>query len=122
MTPHEPSVRPERGPAPAAREPDRAVIVIGGPVDPGVLAVLCADVERLLAAGDVQVVVCDVQPYPAADLRLVEALARLALSAKRHGRRVRVRHASWKVRRLLALAGLDDVLPCEGAASVEVRR
>jgi ABC-type transporter Mla MlaB component len=110
----------ESPPGPAVTESDRAVVVLAGPLDPDSLAALIANVERLLAEGDVQVVVCDVEPYPAADLRVVETLSRLALTARRLGRRIRVRHASREVRSFLAFAGLADVLPCEG--SVQVRR
>jgi hypothetical protein len=121
-TRQDPAVPPERDPAPATPETDRAVVVMAGPLEPATLAALCAEVERLLVDGDVQVVVCDVERHPDADLRVVETLARLALTARRLGRRIRVRHASRDVQAFLAFAGLADVLPCEGGDSVEVRR
>jgi ABC-type transporter Mla MlaB component len=118
-------------PAPGATpDAERAVVVLAGPLDPATLAALTSDIERLLEERDVQVVVCDVERHPAADLRVVETLARLALTAKRLGRRIRVRHASPEVRSFLAFAGLAEVLPCEGSgpgrppggASVQVGR
>lgn len=100
----------------AAPDPDRAVVVLAGPLGPDDLAALCVEVERRLIEGDVQLVICDVERHPAADLRVVETLCRLALTARRLGRRIRVRHASRHVRAFLAFAGLADVLPCEADA------
>jgi hypothetical protein len=114
VTPDERAHDPQPPPRNAISEPEGAVVVMAGPLDADALAVLIADVERLLLDRDVQLVVCDVEPYPAADLRVVETLSRLALTAKRLGRRIRVRHASREVRAFLAFAGLSDVLPCDG--------
>jgi ABC-type transporter Mla MlaB component len=126
LTRHDPARKPI--PRSASVDQEHGVVVLAGPLDPEALATLTSQVEGVLADRDVHVVVCDVESYPAADLRLVEALARLALTAKRLGRRIRVRHASPEVRSFLAFAGLAEVLPCEDgrrgprARSVEVRR
>jgi hypothetical protein len=53
--------------------------------------------------------VCDVRALPA-DAGSVELLARLALAARRLGRRVRLRGASGELAELLAFAGLAEVL------------
>ncbi|MEO8897302.1 MAG: hypothetical protein ABI352_06915 [Candidatus Dormibacter sp.] len=51
--------------------------------------------------------VCDVDP----DAVTVDALARLQLAAHRHGCQVRLCGASDELRDLVALVGLEDVLP-----------
>ncbi|MFJ3790608.1 hypothetical protein [Kitasatospora sp. NPDC090091] len=61
---------------------------------------------------------CDLDALPAAgpgaaDLAVVDALARLRLAAARHGVRVVLRNASGPLRELLAFAGLAGVLPVE---------
>jgi anti-anti-sigma regulatory factor len=68
------------------------------------------------------VVVCDVSALAGSDLATVDALAGLALVARRLGCRVRLRHASPELRELLALAGLADVVPCAAGSAVEPRR
>lgn len=67
-------------------------------------------------------VVCDVSACTRADLELVESLARLALTARRARRPMRVRHASEELRRLLAFLGLAGCIPCDEDRSVEPRR
>jgi ABC-type transporter Mla MlaB component len=49
------------------------------------------------------------------DLAAVDALARLHLVARRGDHDVRIRGASLELRRLIALAGLLDVLPLEAS-------
>jgi hypothetical protein len=48
----------------------------------------------------------------APDAETVDALARLRLIALRQGYEVRLRNAAPRLRELLTLVGLDDVLPC----------
>jgi anti-anti-sigma regulatory factor len=54
------------------------------------------------------VVVCDVSGLVRADLDVVDALARLALAARRRGRSIEVRRACPRLRELLELTGLDE--------------
>ena len=61
-----------------------------------------------------RLVVRDLGWIDAADLATVDALARVALVARRLGRDVRVEGASPELRELLALAGLAGVVPCAG--------
>lgn len=71
--------------------------------------------ERLRAiidAGGAQVVACDVRAVTA-DARAVDALARLHLTARQLGCRLRLRHASLELEELVAFCGLGDVLPGE---------
>ena len=58
-------------------------------------------------------------PYGAADLAMVDALARLALAARRAGIVVRVAGASADLRDLVAFAGLGDVVRLEGGGQPE---
>jgi ABC-type transporter Mla MlaB component len=96
----------------ASTEPAAIVIDIGprlAPVDARALSDL---VRGLRAMGNVHLVVCDVSQIVDPDFVTVDALARLALGVRRCGCHVRLRGASPKLRELLALAGLGEVLPC----------
>ncbi len=66
-----------------------------------VILVDCAGVGRL----DV-----DLGRLDAPDLATIDALARLALAARRHSARVRVRTTNGVLEELLALAGLEVLL------------
>jgi STAS domain len=74
-------------------------------------------VSALLATSAAGVVV-DVRNAPA-DLRAVDALARLALAARRHGARIGVRCAAPDLVRLLGLTGLSNAVPLVGGSGVE---
>jgi anti-anti-sigma regulatory factor len=71
---------------------------------------LCARLTALLENSDARVVVCDVRAITNPDAVVIEALARLQLTARRLGRQILVRHASDHLRDLLALTGLRHVL------------
>jgi ABC-type transporter Mla MlaB component len=79
-------------------------------------------VRRLLAMSGAEHVVCDVDGIECPDLGTASALARLQLEARRNGGRIELRHASEDLRNLLALMGLDAVLPCVDESVVEVGR
>jgi hypothetical protein len=64
---------------------------------------------------------CEVGGLVAPDIATVDALARLALGARRAGCRVRLEHASPALRGLLALSGLVEVLPCSAGSGLEAR-
>lgn len=55
------------------------------------------------------------------DAGTIDAMARMQLTARRLGRRVRLLDASGELKDLLALTGLSDVVPCE-ELSLEARR
>jgi ABC-type transporter Mla MlaB component len=88
-----------------------AVLVVGSPVADGDAAALCARLQALIADrdGSTTDVVCDVYGV-AADVAGVDALARLALTARRLGCRISLRGASDELVRLLAFCGLRGVL------------
>jgi STAS domain len=69
---------------------------------------LCAIVD----AGHAEVVACDVGAVTAG-VGAVEALARLQLTARQLGCRLRLRHASLELEGLIAFCGLGDVLASE---------
>ena len=105
---------PENEPA-AAQVPAAAVIAgvdsvvvrLRAPLTPAACAQVCEQVRALLADGRRRTVDVDVE---VADLRVVDALVRLQLTATRARSRLRLREASADVRRLLDLTGLAAVI------------
>ena len=101
-------------------------LVIAGRVTPAAVPGLCAALESLLHDSDGTVripdgdgVDCDVGGVVHVDLTLAEAVARLALVARRAGvGRLRLRNASPELRGLLALMGLADVVDLVDADGV----
>ena len=83
---------------------------IGGPITRADLPGLCNRVCTLLEGSGADVVLCDVSGIDP-DAVTVDALARLQLAARRHGCRVKFRHASSELLELAAFIGLADVLP-----------
>jgi ABC-type transporter Mla MlaB component len=93
----------------AASSPRRVTLTIRAPL-------LCADLpglyERtcaLLVGASAEVLLCDVAEI-AADAVAVDALARLALGARRRGCEVRLRGASPELLALVDFVGVADVL------------
>jgi hypothetical protein len=68
------------------------------------------------------VVVCDVGGLGCPDLEAIDAVARLALAARRLGCGVRLENASAELRDLVTFVGLAEVLPCSIASGVESGR
>jgi hypothetical protein len=89
-------------------DPD-GVLVVGGPVADGDLGVLCERLRVLATAAQGEDIVCDVRAL-AADGVSVDVLARLQLTARRHGCRIRLRHASSELDQLLTFCGLAGVV------------
>jgi ABC-type transporter Mla MlaB component len=90
-------------------EPSTAVLLIDGPVAAADVPRLCERLRALLRASDLDIVVCDAGTL-AADAATIEALARLQLTARRLGRRIRLQRVPCELGRLLAFVGLDEVL------------
>lgn len=97
----------------AALSPRTQTLSIGGPLEPGDLPELLERSRALLAASHVELLVCAVGELTA-DLLSVEALARIALVARRGGCRVVLAGAAPQLRALVGLLGLAEVLPCAG--------
>ena len=87
-------------------------LVVRGRIGRGDAADLCERVRSLLAESPAELVVCDVRAVTDPDLGTVEVIARLALTARRLGSRIQLKHACSGLRELLALTGLDSVAPC----------
>lgn len=98
-------------------------MTIGAPRVAGDIPALCDRLRAMPVERDAELV-CDLGRLADADAATVEALARLQLVARRHACRVRLRDASPRIRELLELVGLSEVLPCEPheASGVEVQR
>ncbi|MGW0709380.1 STAS domain-containing protein [Streptomyces sp. NPDC002643] len=83
-----------------------AVLVLAGPVTRDDVGRLCDDVRRLLAATEAGAVVCDVGGVGPPGLGTIDALARMQLTARRAGGRIRLRDPDPALRALLGLVGL----------------
>lgn len=72
---------------------------------------LCRQLREHIEADEfAEVVVCDLGRITTPDAAVIDALARVQLTARRLGRTVLYRSASPFVRSLLDLAGLEQVL------------
>jgi ABC-type transporter Mla MlaB component len=80
---------------------------------PGLFARTCA-LLSLVSPQLLSVEVAGIEP----DAVAIDALARLALAARRHGCVVQLRGASAQLELLVEFIGLADTLPSEGAALV----
>ena len=72
---------------------------------PDARTVLCAQVRRLLGRGDIDVVTCDCRDT-APSLGAIDALARLQLTARRLGGRIRLRSAPTELVELIDFVGV----------------
>jgi hypothetical protein len=70
---------------------------------------LVVEAESRITGGE-RFVRCDLGALPCAQLEAVDRLARLRLAARRRRVRLEIATTDAELRRLLALAGLDDVL------------
>lgn len=109
--PQEPPTTPVR----ALRTPPEVStidVVISGPITGAPIAGLCERVRQALERSGAGLVVCDIGALVDPDAATVDAVARLQLTARRLGGQVRLLDACAELQELLALAGLDDVVPC----------
>jgi ABC-type transporter Mla MlaB component len=88
--------------------------VVRGPIERSDLPGLYARICRLLLGRRARRALCDVSEI-AADAVAADALARLALAARRLGCEISLRGSSRQLRELLAFMGLAEALP-EAAA------
>jgi ABC-type transporter Mla MlaB component len=92
-----------------AASPPVSTLVIRGPLDPADLPGLLVRARALMGESHVAVLGCEVSQLDA-DAVAVDALARIALLARRAGCSVRVRGASAELLGLIAFAGLSEVI------------
>lgn len=85
---------------------------------------LCERLRALLTDCDqpAGAVICDVAGVVRMDAVVVDALARLQLTARRLGHRLLLRNAAAELRLLLALMGLSGVVPLEPQRQTEERK
>ena len=101
---------------------ETVTVVLAGPVQRADIAAICERARARLEASDAAVLACDVRALADHDAVAADALVRLALTARRLGRRVRVRHASPALEDLLAWTGLGLVLTACGELRLEAGR
>ncbi|MCQ8188604.1 STAS domain-containing protein [Streptomyces rugosispiralis] len=95
--------------------PSPAVLVLAQPVTRAEVARLCERLAALARRAGPGPVTVDVGGVGRPDLAVVEALARLRLTAARLGRGIQLRNARAELRRLLAWTGLDEALTAPAA-------
>jgi ABC-type transporter Mla MlaB component len=100
-------------------QPNTIVLVLDS-LDPADVATLIEHVVPGTPADAPTVILCDLAQLTEADMATVDALARIALRARRLGCAISLRDPSSELCELLAFAGLGDVLPRAPASGVEV--
>jgi anti-anti-sigma regulatory factor len=90
--------------------PRALVLAVGGRIEPADVGGLVERARRAIMGSDAVVVTCDVGDIADPDAVTVDALARLQLVARRHGRSIRFRQVSRELKELLVLMGLGDVV------------
>jgi len=117
-TPEESPTEPRSKPRPPRRRDFGAgILVVGGRIDRSDLARLESRLRTIAAASAGGQIDCDVSRLVGADATAVDTLARLQVVARRHGRQIRLVHASPELQGLLACMGLTDALPVGDRAS-----
>jgi anti-anti-sigma regulatory factor len=96
-----------------------SALVIRAPIACADVPGLCERVRRRAAQSDADVIVCDVRGLARPNALTVHALARLQLTARRLGRRVRLLDPPPELRDLLRFVGLDEALPAARELRVE---
>lgn len=97
-------------------------VVVLGPIGKSDVPGLWKGALHLLAVGDPDPIDYDVGALTEPDCATVDALARVALLARRRGRRIQLSNAGPALRELIVLAGLSEVVPCAGDSGVEPGR
>jgi ABC-type transporter Mla MlaB component len=95
-------------------DPTTGLFVIAGPIGDGDTPRLCERLQIIISCSDGELIFCDVGALPA-NVRTIEALARLQLTARRHGRRIRLQRASRELQQLIEFVGLSEVLAARPA-------
>ena len=97
------------------------VIHVDGSIGPTSVRPFCAwEMGRIDAQDGDAAIVCDVRSVIHPDLASIDLVARIVLEARRRRRDITIQGASDGFTGLLALTGLDDVVPCGPGASLAV--
>jgi hypothetical protein len=91
-------------------DPGTVVVSVVGAVAGDDLRHACEALTALLTGTDACLVVCEVSARAAPDAATADAVARLALTARRNGRPVQLGHASRDLRRLLRFMGIAEAV------------
>jgi anti-anti-sigma regulatory factor len=86
------------------------ILAIGAPIDPAGVPALCARFRILLEDSNAELVICDIGGLIEPDAAAIDALARLALTARRLGRRLRLVFPSPALKELFGYVGLAEVV------------
>lgn len=97
-------------------------LVVRPGLAPGDMRPLADRLVRVLRRDDVAEVLVDVSRVRSPDIGYVDALARLQLGARRYGSRVRLIGPCPRLLELLALVGLEEVLPADDGWSGDLHR
>jgi anti-anti-sigma factor len=96
-------------------EPHTIQLQVAGRIDRSDAARLGREVRALLDAGDVALIVCDLDAVTQSDAAVIDALCRMRLAARRRGCQLKLRGASRGLLELIFLMGLTDVVPVAGS-------
>ena len=105
---------------PSMPEQPNTIILAVDSLDPDEVPDLIKRLGPGIVRGDSTIILCDLARLVDADMATVDALARLALRARRMGCAVTLRDPSTELLELVGLAGLGEVLPCAPVSGLEV--
>ncbi len=95
---------------------DNAIVVVEGRLEPSHVGAVCASLHLVLSGSGVGSLTCRGEGLVDPDLATVDLLARLRLAAQLAGWDMRVEEPSSRLRELLVLTGLDDLLASRGSS------
>ena len=98
----------------------KTIVLVVDSLEPDDVPGLIDRVGPGIVRGDTTIILCDLARLADADMATVDALARLALRARRMGCAVSLRDPSTELLELVGLAGLGEVLPCAPGSGVEM--
>lgn len=103
--------------------PDSAIVIVWrGRIEPPAVVTLCERAAHALRSRPAPVVVCDVGAITYPDAAALDALARLELTVRRHGRELRLRNVTSELQELIDLAGLGEVVRGSSRLVPELQR
>jgi ABC-type transporter Mla MlaB component len=98
----------------------KTIVLVVDSLEPDDIPGLIDHVGPGIVRGGTTIILCDLARLADADMATVDALARLALRARRMGCVVSLRDPSTELLELVGLAGLGEVLPCDPGSGVQM--